>query len=103
MHVSKTNTTVPAGRVLGLTPDKGVPMPVKYIENVLRADDRLASMEYVDGLLNATLVLDEQWDVPRDSPYHVRVRCRVPVDGVGSPDMNLATWRQICSSPAACP
>lgn len=50
--------------------------------------------------MSATLDLDEQWDVPHDVKYHVRVRCRVPVDGVGMPDMNLATWRQVCSNGA---
>ena len=30
----------------------------------------------------------------------MRVRCRVPVDGVGMPDMSLATWRQVCSNGA---
>lgn len=87
-------------RVLGLTPDKGLPMPVRFIANVLHDDRRLQCVEYADGVLSATLDMDEQWDVPRDSPYHVRVRCRVPVDGVGSPDMNLATWRQVCSNGA---
>jgi hypothetical protein len=52
------------------------------------------------GVLSALLDLDDPWDVPNDSTYHVRVRCRVPVDGVGMPDMSLATWRQVCSNGA---
>ena len=98
----KLRMTVDTGdnKVLGLTPDKGLPMPVRFIENVLHEDSRLQRVEYTDGLLSATLDMDEQWDVPRDSPYHVRVRCRVPVDGVGTPDLNLATWRQVCSNGA---
>ena len=88
------------GRALGLTPDKGLPMPVKYIERVLHDDRRLREVEYEDGVLSAMLDLDEAWDVPNDSTYHVRVRCRVPVDGVNMPDMSLATWRQVCSNGA---
>ena len=87
-------------KVLGITQDKGLPMPVRFIENVLHDDRRLQGMEYSDGIMSATLDLDETWQVPNDSEYHVRFRCRVPVDGVGMPDINLATWRQICSNGA---
>ena len=87
-------------QALGLTQDKGLPMPVKFIEGVLHEDRRLQEVEYGNGMLSAMLDLDDPWDVPNDSTYHVRVRCRVPVDGVGMPDMSLATWRQICSNGA---
>jgi len=87
-------------KVLGVTPDKGVPMPIRFIENVLHDDSRLTKVDYADGVLSATLDLDDAWNVPRDSTYHMRVRCRVPVDGVGMPDMNLATWRQVCENGA---
>lgn len=87
-------------KLLGLTENKGIPMPVRYIENVLHNDSRLQQIEYGDGVMSATLDLDEQWNVPHDGAYHVHVRCRVPVDGVGMPDMNLATWRQVCSNGA---
>ena len=88
------------GLALGLTPDKGLPMPVKYIEHVLHDDRRLREVEYGNGVLSAMLDLDDPWEVPNDSTYHVRVRCRVPVDGVGMPDMSLATWRQVCANGA---
>ena len=88
------------GKVLGITQNKGLPMPVRFIENVLHDDRRLQGMEYSDGVMSATLDLDETWQVPNDSEYHVRFRCRVPVDGVGMPDINLASWRQICSNGA---
>jgi hypothetical protein len=88
------------GEALGLMQDKGLPMPVKYIENVLHEDRRLQEVEYCNGELNALLDLDDPWEVPNDSTYRVRVRCRVPVDGVGMPDMSLATWRQVCSNGA---
>ena len=87
-------------QALGLTQDKGVPMPVKFIENVLHEDRRLQEVEYGNGVLSALLDLDDPWDVPNDSTDHVRVRCRVPVDGVGMPDMSLATWRQVCANGA---
>ncbi len=87
-------------QALGLTQDKGLPMPVKFIEGVLHEDRRLQEVEYGNGMLSAMLDLDDPWDVPNDSTYHVRVRCRVPVDGVGMPDMSLATWRQVCANGA---
>jgi hypothetical protein len=87
-------------QALGLTRDKGLPMPVKFIEGVLHEDRRLQEVEYGNGMLSAMLDLDDPWNVPNDSTYHVRVRCRVPVDGVGMPDMSLATWRQVCSNGA---
>ena len=77
--------------LLGLTQNKGLPMPVRYIENVLHDDRRLREVEYSEGMLSAMLDLDEQWDVPNDSAYHVHVRFRVPVDGAGMPDMSLLT------------
>lgn len=85
---------------LGLTQNKGLPMPINYIENVLNNDRRITDVEYGDGMLSAMLDLDDPWDVPNDSTYGMRVRCRVPVDGVGMPDMSLATWRQVCSNGA---
>ena len=88
------------GQALGLTQNKGLPMPVRFIENVLHEDRRLQEVEYGNGVLSALLDLDDPWEVPNDSTYHVRVRCRVPVDGVGMPDMSLATWRQVCSNGA---
>ena len=88
------------GLALGLTQNKGLPMPVRFIENVLHEDRRLQEVEYGNGVLSALLDLDDPWEVPNDSTYHVRVRCRVPVDGVGMPDMSLATWRQVCSNGA---
>ena len=87
-------------QALGLTQNKGLPMPINYIENVLHHDKRLTGVEYGDGVLSAMLDLDDPWDVPNDSTYGMRVRCRVPVDGVGMPDMSLATWRQVCSNGA---
>ena len=87
-------------QALGLTQNKGLPMPINYIENVLHNDKRLTDVEYGDGVLSAMLDLDDPWDVPNDSTYGMRVRCRVPVDGVGMPDMSLATWRQVCSNGA---
>ena len=87
-------------QALGLTQNKGLPMPINYIENVLHNDKRLTDVEYSDGVLSAMLDLDDPWDVPNDSTYGMRVRCRVPVDGVGMPDMSRATWRQVCSNGA---
>lgn len=87
-------------QALGLTQNKGLPMPINYIENILHNDKRLTGVEYSDGVLSAMLDLDDPWDVPNDSTYGMRVRCRVPVDGVGMPDMSLATWRQVCSNGA---
>ena len=87
-------------QALGLTQNMGLPMPINYIENVLHNDKRLTGVEYSDGVLSAMLDLDDPWDVPNDSTYGMRVRCRVPVDGVGMPDMSLATWRQVCSNGA---
>ena len=89
-----------AETVLGVTPNKGLPMPIRFIENVVHDDKRLQEVSYEDGVFSATLDLNEKWEVPNDGSYHIHVRCRVPVDGVGSPDMSLATWRQICSNGA---
>jgi len=88
------------GTALGVTERKGVPVPVPYVMNTLRNDPRLQSLVYQDGVLSATLNLGDRWEVPNDSEYSIHVRCRVPVDGFGRPDMCLATLRQICSNGA---
>ena len=83
-------------QVLGLAPDQGLPMPVKYIENVLNDDRRVQSLTYDDGRIVADLDMNEAWEVPNDSEYRMHVRCRVPVDGMGEPDLTLSTLRQVC-------
>jgi len=88
------------GEALGVTERKGVPVPVKFVENTLRGDPRLREFSYRDGVITATLALSDSWFVKNDSEYHAHVQCRVPVDGVGRPDMNLATWRQVCENGA---
>ena len=46
-------------QALGLTQDKGLPMPVKFIEGVLHEDRRLQEVEYGNGMLSAMLDLDD--------------------------------------------
>lgn len=87
-------------KALGVSERKGVPVPVRYIIDILRSDPRTRAITYKDGVMSAELNLGEKWEVPNDSEYHVHVQCRIPVDGVGSPTMNLATWRQVCENGA---
>ena len=88
------------GKALGLTEDRGLPVPVNYIERVLRNDERLSSIRYAEGDIVATLAMDEWWTVPKDSDYQLRVQCTVPVDSSGSPLMNLSILRQVCTNGA---
>ncbi len=88
------------GEALGVTERKGVPVPVRFVVNTLRSDPRLQEINYRDGVITAKLALQDSWFVKNDSEYQVHVQCRVPVDGVGRPDMNLATWRQVCENGA---
>ena len=87
-------------KALGVAAAKSVPMPVKYIEKVLRDDRRLAGLEYQDGVIEAEIDLDQNWSVKNDSEYRIHAICRVPVDGIGKPNINLATWRQVCTNGA---
>jgi len=88
------------GEALGVTERKGVPLPVRYVTNTLRDDSCLQEMSYENGVISARLALAEAWNVPNDSEYSIHVQCRIPVDGVGSPYMTLATLRQVCSNGA---
>lgn len=88
------------GKALGVTERRGVPVPVRYVVNTLGNDSRLRSMTYRDGVICADLNLGERWEVKNDSEYSIHVQCRVPVDGVGRPEMNLSTWRQVCENGA---
>ena len=87
-----------ANRALGLVERAGAPLPVAQIERVLRGDPRLLEFEYRDGEFAALLDMGEEWEIPADSAYRMRIRCRVPVDEMSEPEIHLATFRQICSN-----
>ncbi len=85
---------------LGLVEEKGNILPIGQITSILRQDSRLQKIEYEAGVLNAILDANEQWDIPGDSIYKVQLNFQIPVDGMGEPNINLATFRQICSNGA---
>ena len=87
-------------QALGLIEDKGVPIPAGNIEIVMKGDNRLQEFDYHDGVISGRFDLGEAWDVPNDSKYGVHVLTEVPVDGMGTPEATLATWRQVCSNGA---
>ena len=87
-------------QALALIEDKGVPLPAGNIEVAMREDKRLQQFDYHDGVITGRFDLGEAWDVPGDSKYGVHVSTEVPVDGMGTPEATLATWRQVCSNGA---
>lgn len=87
-------------KALALVEDKGVPIPAGNIEIIMRDDRRLQEFRYDEGVITGRFDLGEAWDIPGDSKYGVHVSMKVPVDGMGTPDATLATWRQICSNGA---
>ena len=87
-------------KALALIEDKGVPMPAGNIEIVMKEDKRLQDFSYHDGVITGRFDLGEAWDIPGDSKYGVHISTEVPVDGMGTPETTLATWRQICSNGA---
>lgn len=87
-------------QALALIEDKGVPLPAGNIEIAMREDKRLQQFDYHDGVITGRFDLGEAWDVPGDSKYGVHVSTEVPVDGMGTPEATLATWRQVCSNGA---
>ena len=87
-------------QVLGLIEDKGVPIPAGNIEIIMKDDRRLQKFDYRDGVITGQFDLGEAWDVPNDSKYGVHVITEVPVDGMGTPEATLATWREVCSNGA---
>ena len=86
--------------VLGLTERRGVPVPVRHVVSTLRGDHRIRDLRYKDGVVTGRLDLGDGWEVPNDGEYRVHVQCRVPVDGLEQPEMNLATWRLVCANGA---
>ena len=87
-------------KALALIEDKGVPMPAGNIEIIMKEDRRLQKFDYHDGIITGHFDLGEAWDIPNDSKYGVHISTKVPVDGMGTPETTLATWRQICSNGA---
>ena len=87
-------------RALALIEDKGVPIPAGNIEIIMKEDKRLQEFDYHDGVITGRFDLGEAWDIPNDSKYGVHISTEVPVDGMGTPETTLATWRQVCSNGA---
>ena len=85
---------------LGLVEDKGNTLPIDSVVSYLRQDPRTQSIDYTEGVLRATLDLKDGWEIPGDSEYKVQLSCQIPVDGMGQPEINLATYRLICSNGA---
>ena len=87
-------------QALALIEDKGVPIPAGNIEIIMKDDKRLQEFDYHDGVITGRFDLGEAWDIPNDSKYGVHIATEVPVDGMGTPEATLATWRQVCSNGA---
>ena len=87
-------------KALALIEDKGVPIPAGNIEIIMKDDKRLQEFDYHDGVIIGRFDLGEAWDIPNDSKYGVHISTEVPVDGMGTPEATLATWRQVCSNGA---
>ena len=87
-------------KALALIEDKGVPIPAGNIEIIMKDDKRLQNFSYHEGVITGRFDLGEAWDIPNDSKYGVHISTEVPVDGMGTPEATLATWRQICSNGA---
>ena len=85
---------------LGLVEDKGNTLPINSVVSYLRQDSRTQKIDYEDGILRATLDMKDGWDIPGDSEYKVQLSCQIPVDGMAQPEINLATFRLICSNGA---
>ena len=85
---------------LALVEDKGNVLPIAQVTSILRQDTRLKKLEYNTGVLEATLDINEGWEIPGDSDYRVQLSCQIPVDGLGQPEINLATFRLVCSNGA---
>ncbi len=85
---------------LGLVEAKGNALPVGQVASILRQDSRLQKIDYENGILEATLDMGEAWEIMGDSEYKVQLSCQIPVDGMGQQEINLATFRQICSNGA---
>lgn len=87
-------------QALALIEDKGIPIPAGNIEIIMKEDTRLQAFNYHDGVITGRFDLGEAWDIPNDSKYGVHISTKVPVDGMGTPETTLTTWRQVCSNGA---
>lgn len=86
--------------VLGLVENRGNTLPINSVVSCLRQDPRTQKIDYEEGILRATLDLKEGWEIPGDSEYRVQLSCQIPVDGMAQPEINLATFRLVCSNGA---
>lgn len=85
---------------LGIVEEHKKPLPINQIYRILKADDRLKSLDYEDGRLIAMLDLRDKWNIAKDSDYRAQINCTVPVDGLCSPAIYLAFYRLACSNGA---
>ena len=84
------------GLVLGVTdPDHKI-LPPHIVCEFVSADPRTESVSYANGVWEATLQLDETFNVPQAGDYRRKLLLNYPVDGLGMPSISLAVMRQVC-------
>ena len=87
-------------QLLGVTdPDKKL-LPAHLACRVIADDPRTRKISYRDGVWEAELALDEKFTVPKAGDYYRKLQLNYPVDGVGMPNIYLATVRVVCSNGA---
>ncbi|MBQ9335843.1 MAG: hypothetical protein IJS14_00920 [Lentisphaeria bacterium] len=86
--------------MLGVVDEDKKILPPDIACRIFADDKRISTIEYNNGLWEATMMLDETFTVNGDSSYRRALRIHYPVDGVSMPAIYLAVERQICTNGA---
>ncbi len=86
--------------VLGVVDVQKNILPAQYACRVLAEDPRIKDIHYSNGLWEARLSLNSEFNIRNDSNYAQELVVHYPVDGVSMPAIYLAVLRQVCSNGA---
>ena len=81
-------------KLLGVTEPHRQFLPAHIICKAISDDPQIENIYHNDGIFEAKMLLDDKFEVPFAGEYRCMLLLKIPVDGVGSPCMYLASIRE---------
>ncbi len=87
-------------QINGVTEPKEKILPMPNVCSIVREDPRLTKITYdpENALMESTLELDEEWELPQDSNYRNLLHFSYAVDQCRTPTIALGLVRLVCTN-----
>lgn len=87
-------------QVNGVTEPKEEVLPMSNVCDIVREDPRLTAIRYDpdNALMESTLELDDEWEIPQDSKYRNQLHFSYSVDQCRTPTIALGLVRMVCTN-----